>query len=359
MQSNPQPAPPQPTPHVHDERKGLWLGLLGVVIFAFTLPMTRLAVGSVNAPQLSAEMVALGRAAAAGLLSAALLVIIKAPLPQRRDWLALGLTCGGVVLGFPLSTSLALRHVEAIHASVIVGLLPLATAFLGAILHRQRPSAGFWWCAITGCTLVVAYATTHASNITHATNSTHATFQGALAVGHWSLPSAADGLLLIGVLLGGVGYAFGGRLSQRMPATHVISWALVLALPITLPATVWLWPSHPQSIATSSWLALAYVSVFSMWLGFFAWYRGLALGGTVRVSQVQLVQPFFSMLFAIPLLGEQADATTLGFALAVMATVLVGRRLPVHTGTSTTSSHNDCNKEMTSIPNLSKGKRCI
>lgn len=310
------------------ERKGLWLGLLGVAIFAFTLPMTRLAVGTVEAPQLSAQMVALGRAAVAGVLSTVFLLITKAPLPQRRDWLPLVLTTAGVVLGFPLFTSLALRHVQAIHASVIVGLLPMVTAMLAALLHRQRPSAGFWWCALTGCLLVMAYAVTHINTTAHGT--IHAT-----AVPTWGLPSAADGLLLIGVLLGGTGYAFGGRLSQRMPATNVISWALVLALPITLPATAWLWPAQAQSIAPSSWLALLYMSVFSMWLGFFAWYRGLALGGTVRVSQVQLVQPFLSMLFAVPLLGEQVDVTTIGFALAVMATVLVGRHMPVHAGTPT------------------------
>ena len=129
-----------------------------------------------------------------------------------------------------------------------------------------------------------------------------------------------------------MGYGYGAQLSQRMRAEHVICWALVMALPLTLPAAL-LW--RPQApVAASAWWAFGYVAVFSMWLGFFAWYRGLALGGTVRVSQVQPVQPFLGMLFAVPLLGESLDATTLGFALAVIATVFIGKKMPVRAAPS-------------------------
>jgi drug/metabolite transporter (DMT)-like permease len=124
-----------------------------------------------------------------------------------------------------------------------------------------------------------------------------------------------------------VGYGYGAKLSQRMRAEHVICWALVIAMPLTLPISLFTWPAH--ALNTSAWWGFAYTAVFSMWLGFFAWYRGLALGGTVRVSQVQLVQPFLGMLFAVPLLGERLDLVTLGFALAVIATVFVGKRMPV------------------------------
>ena len=124
-----------------------------------------------------------------------------------------------------------------------------------------------------------------------------------------------------------VGYGYGARLSQRMRAEYVICWALVMALPLTLPAAVLTLPR--ANLPVSAWWGFAYVAVFSMWLGFFAWYRGLALGGTVRVSQVQLVQPFLGMLFAVPLLGERLDAVTLGFALAVIATVFIGKKMPV------------------------------
>jgi drug/metabolite transporter (DMT)-like permease len=139
--------------------------------------------------------------------------------------------------------------------------------------------------------------------------------------------SPADALLLLAMLCGAVGYGYGGQLSQQMRAEHVICWALVISLPLTLPATLLAWPA--STVRAAAWWGFAYVAVFSMWLGFFAWYRGLALGGTVRVSQVQLVQPFLSMLFAVPLLGESLDAVTVGFSLAVIATVFVGKRMPV------------------------------
>lgn len=290
------------------EVKGLWLGLAGVTVFALTLPMTRLAVGTPQAPQMSGVFIAVGRAAVAAVLSAAFLLATRAPLPRRRDWLPLAITSAGVVFGFPLLTSVAMRYVEAVHASVIVGVLPLATAAVGARLHRQRPSAGFWVCAAIGSALVVGFAV--------------------LRSGHTGFSiQAADALLLGAMACAAVGYGWGARLSQHMRAEHVICWALVIALPLTAPAAVL---SRPQaSLQAAAWWGFAYVAVFSMWIGFFAWYRGLVLGGTVRVSQVQLVQPFLSMLFAVPLLGESLDALTLGFAVAVIAVVFIGRRMPV------------------------------
>jgi len=296
------------SPHDADATRGLWLGLLGVAIFGLTLPMTRLAVGTTDQPQLSGLFVAMGRAVVAAALSAAFLWATRAPRPRREDLWPLALTAMGVVLGFPLFTSLAMRHVEAVHASVIVGVLPLATAAVGAYLHRQRPSNGFWVCAALGSVLVVGFAILRSGS-------------AGLAL------HPADLLLLAAMGCAAIGYAQGGQLSQRMRADHVICWALVIALPVTLPLALWANPR--ETIAASAWWAFAYVSVFSMWIGFFAWYRGLALGGTVRVSQVQLVQPFLSMLFAVPLLGETLDAVTLGFAAAVIATVFIGKKMPV------------------------------
>lgn len=289
------------------ETRGLWLGLVGVVIFALTLPMTRLAVGTPDAPQMSGVFIALGRAVVAAALSAVFLVATRAPWPRREDWQPLVLTSAGVVFGFPLFTSIAMRYVEAVHASVMVGVLPLATAAVGALLHRQRPSTGFWVCAGIGSALVIAFALAKA--------------------GAGSTLHAADLLLLAAMACAAVGYGYGARLSQRMRAEHVICWALVIALPLTLPLAAFTRPT--TDLPASAWWGFGYVAVFSMWIGFFAWYRGLALGGTVRVSQVQLVQPFLSMLFAVPLLGERLDALTLGFALAVIATVFIGKRMPV------------------------------
>ncbi|MCY7319712.1 MAG: DMT family transporter [Ramlibacter sp.] len=291
-----------------NEVRGLWLGLLGVVIFALTLPMTRLAVGTAQAPQMSGVFIAGGRAVVAAALSALLLLATRAPLPERSDWWPLAITSAGVVFGFPLFTSIAMRHVEAVHASVIVGVLPLATAAVGAWLHRQRPSAGFWACAALGSALVVAFAIIRSGG-------------SGLAI------QPADAMLLAAMACAAVGYGYGARLSQHMRAEHVICWALLIALPLTLPLA---WLTRPLSpLPASAWWGFAYVAVFSMWLGFFAWYRGLALGGTVRVSQVQLLQPFMGMLFAVPLLGERLDWLTLGFAVAVIATVFAGKKMPV------------------------------
>lgn len=288
--------------------KGLLLGFLGVVIFALTLPMTRLAVGTPDAPQMSGFFIAMGRAVVAAALSTVFLLATRAPLPRRGDWWPLAATAAGVVFGFPLFTSIAMRYVEAVHASVIVGVLPLATAAVGALLHRQRPSAGFWICAALGSALVVAFALLRSG-------------ASGLSI------HPADALLLAAMACAAIGYGYGARLSHHMRAEHVICWALVLSLPLTLP---WAWVTRPQSsLPASAWWGFGYVAVFSMWLGFFAWYRGLALGGTVRVSQVQLVQPFLGMLFAVPLLGERLDAVTLGFAGAVIATVFIGKKMPV------------------------------
>lgn len=284
------------------------LGGLGVLIFAATLPMTRLAVGDAATPQLPPAFVTAGRAAVAGLLSVAWLLWLRAPLPARRHWPALTVSALGTVLGFPLFLALALRRVDAMHAAVVTGVLPLATAAVAAVVLRQRASAGFWGCALAGCALVIAYAG----------------WQGAGAL------TMADGLLLLAVLCAAVGYVGGARVSASVPAPQVICWVLVLSLPLVLPLAWWLRPLQPASAA--AWGGFAYVSLFSMWLGFFAWYRGLALGGVMRVSQVQLLQPFLALLFAVPILGERLDAATIGFALAVMAVVFVGRRMPVAVG---------------------------
>ena len=297
-----------------DERKGLWLGLLGVVIFAMTTPMTRLAVGGDAAPQLSPLFVVAGRAALAGLLSLAYLAMTRAPRPGRAQAPALLVSAAGTVVGFPLFLGLGLRQVEAMHAAVITGVLPLATAVVAAFFFRQRPSIGFWACAAAGCGLVLGFAARSSTGV-----------QG------------ADVLLLLAVASGAVGYVAGAHLSRQWHAEHVICWVLVISLPFTLPLMLATWPAHP--VSTGAWVGFGYVTLFSMWLGFFAWYRGLALGGTLRVSQVQLLQPFLTLLFAVPVLGEQLSATTLFFSLAVIATVFVGKKMPTHqSGTSAPSA---------------------
>lgn len=291
--------------------KGLWLGLLGVLIFAATLPLTKLAVGSGATPQLSAAFVSFGRAAVAGLLSLVYLGLVrdqaaagKYRFPQGRQWAMLAITASGVVMGFPLLLALALRQVPSTHGAVVTGLLPLATAVLGALWFRQKPSAGFWLCAVLGSALVMAFMVVRS--------------------GSFELHQA-DALLIGAMLIGGVGYVGGAALTPALGAERVICWVLVISLPFTLPLALLNAPEH--AVPWSSWLAFTYLALFSMWIGFFAWYRGLALGGAVRVSQVQLVQPFVSIVMAVPLLGERLDAVTVCFALAVVATVFAGKRM--------------------------------
>ncbi|EJE53591.1 EamA-like transporter family [Acidovorax sp. CF316] len=294
------------------EREALLWGLVGVTLFAATLPMTRLAVGSTDAPQLSPWFVTFGRAAVAGLLSLAYLGWQHAQgrlrVPVRSQWPVLGVTAFGVIVGFPLFLALALRHVPSTHGAVVTALLPLSTAVLGALWYRQRPSAGFWACAVLGSGLVLAFMTWRA---------------GGFYLG------AANIYLIISMTTGALGYIGGARLTPSLGAEQVICWVLACALPLTLPVTWWFAPAVPSSIGSMSWLGFAYVALFSMWIGFFAWYRALALGA-VRVSQIQLIQPFLSLLFAVPLVGERLDLATAGFALAVIATVFVGKKMPVH-----------------------------
>ena len=288
---------------------GLWLGLLGVAIFALTLPMTRLAVGDAVAPQLSPPFVTIGRAAVAGILSLGYLMAVGARPPARPLWAALLVCAAGTVLGFPLGLALALREVPAMHAAVLTGVLPLATAVVAALWLRQRASTGFWLCASLGSAVVLAFAALAGDGRLH----------------------RADGFLLLAIGSAAIGYVAGARVSQVLAAQQTIAWVLVLSLPLTLPFALWLAPwQHWQLVAWPAWLGFGYVSVFSMWLGFFAWYRALALGGVMRVSQVQLLQPFLSLLLAAPLLGEPLELRTLGFTLAVMAIVFVGQRMPVH-----------------------------
>jgi drug/metabolite transporter (DMT)-like permease len=295
-----------PSPSAQHVRQGFAFGALGVLIFALTLPMTRLAVGPLSDPQLPPAFVTAGRAAVAGVLSVLYLLAVRAPWPARRHWGPLAVSALGTVVGFPLTLALALRQVDATHAAVVTGLMPLSTALLGALATGQRPSAGFWACAFGGCGLVVAFAAWKGG--------------GALA--------PADGLLLLAVLFTGMGYVAGARVAAELPASQVICWVVVISLPLTVPTAWWLWPQAPARL--SSWGGFAYVSMFSMWLGFFAWYRGLALGGVVRVSQIQLVQPFLALMFAVPLLGERLDAMTVVFSLAVIAVVFLGKRMPVN-----------------------------
>lgn len=290
------------------ETLGMWLGVLGVALFAVTLPMTRLATGTQAAPQLSPWFMTLGRAALAGVLSVLVLLAMRAPRPKAHEWKPLGMAVLGNVIGYPLLLGFALRAVTASHAAVVTALLPLATAAIAAWVLHQRARLGFWVCAVVGSGLVVAFSLLRAWQ-----------------QGHGFGFEWADLLLVGAVLAASFGYIYGAQVTPALGAERVICWVCVMALPVTLPGALLTWPSQP--VAWTAWAGLAYVGVFSMWIAFFAWYRGLAMGGALRVSQAQLLQPFLSILAAVPLLGEPLDGVTLGFALAVVATVLIGKKL--------------------------------
>lgn len=288
---------------MRDSDKGFLLGLLGVVLFALTMPMTRLAVSRPDFPGLSPVFITFGRAAFAGLLALVYLRLVRAPLPTRALVPSLLVAGAGIVVGFPLFMGLAVQYVDAMHASVIAGTLPLATAALTALWMRQRAPFRFWLLAVLGFVLVLAYAWLEGG-------------QGGFQL--------ADGLLLLAMLSASAGYVLGTRLSASMKPEAVVSWILVIYLPLTLPVA---WFSRPMTpVMPSAWAAFVYVSVVSMWLGFFAWYRGLAMGGALRVSQTQLLQPFLSMLFAVPILGESLTPLSLGFCIAIVATVALSRK---------------------------------
>jgi len=293
------------------ESKGMLLGLAGVAIFSLTLPMTRIAVS-----ELDPAFVTLGRALGAAVLAALWLgwrrsrTRAQPARPVRADLPALAMVALGCVLGFPLLTSIAMKSLPAAHGAVLVGVLPLCTALYAALRGFERPSRGFWGLALLGAGLVAAFA---------------------LLQGGGRL-QRADLAMLAAVGLAAAGYAEGARLARRLGGLDVISWALLLAAPVAAVLLVACDAGQFARLAgvtLRAWLALGYVTVFSMYVGFYFWYRGLALGGMARVGQTQLLQPFLTLGAATVLLGEALAPANCAFALVVIATVALGRRMQV------------------------------
>ena len=287
-------------------KAGLGWGLLGVAAFSLTLPVTRIAVQDGG---LSPLFIGSARAVIAALLAAAALALTRQHFPQRRQWARLALVAGGVVLGFPLLTSFALTTAPASHGAVVIGLLPAATAVAAVLRGHERPPLFFWIMAGAGAAAVVVFAALHG---------------GGLGGLHWS-----DLLLFGAVAVAAVGYAEGGLLARELGAWQTVSWALVLAAPLMLVLTGVAVIRQPPSGSAGEWMALAYLGVVSMFLGFFAWYRGLAIGPMAQVSQIQLVQPVLTICWAALLIGEQLTWPTVlgGAAVIVCAAVSVRVRL--------------------------------
>ncbi|MEX3931007.1 DMT family transporter [Paraburkholderia phymatum] len=290
------------------ETQGMLLGLIGVVIFSLTLPMTRIVVA-----EFSPLLNGLGRALAASVPAAVLLAIRREKLPTWPQLKALAVVSLGVIIAFPVFSAWAMKSVPASHGAVVNGLQPLCVAIYAAWLSHERPSKAFWASAVAGSAIVVAFA---------------------LQAGGGAF-QAGDLLMLVAVGIGALGYAEGARLARQMGGWQVICWALVVSAPFLLIPVAWLgWEqhvTHPGPVALKTWLAFGYVTLFSQFIGFFAWYAGLAMGGIARVGQVQLMQIFFTMAFSALFFGEDVAPITWIFAAAVIATVMLGRKTAVHT----------------------------
>lgn len=289
-------------PQSQKELTGFGYGFLGVLIFSLTLPATRIAVSGFDP-----VFVGLGRAIVAAGLSLILLVVTRQPIPPLRFLPNFCIVVAGVVIGFPLLSAIAMRDAPASYGAVITGLLPLSTALCGVWRAGERPSLTFWIFAGLGSVLVIGFA---------------------LLSGGGSI-RLVDLALLGAVAAAGLGYAEGAVLSRIFGSWQVICWSLILSTPLLLPIVLQHVPSNFSSVSTSAVLGFLYVSLFSMFLGFFAWYRGLSLGGVARIGQVQLLQPFLTILASAILLGEHLTIGTLSFAAGVIICVALGRRTQI------------------------------
>jgi drug/metabolite transporter (DMT)-like permease len=237
-------------------------------------------------------------------LALCLLTVFREKRPAGRDLVSLGVVALGVVVGFPLLTALALRHITSAHSIVFVGLLPLATAVFGVIRAGERPKPKFWIFSILGSALVVGFALSQGGSVS----------------------ATGDALMLAAILACGLGYAEGARLSRTLGGWQVICWALVLSLPVAIALTLATMPRSFAGIGAGAWTGLAYVSLFSMLIGFIFWYRGLAQGGIAAVGQLQLLQPFFGLAIAAALLHEAVTPAMLAVTLGVIVCVAGARR---------------------------------
>ena len=285
------------------ESKGMLLGILGVISFGLTLPATRYII-----EYFDPIFIGLGRAVVAAVFASLLLVITKPAIPNRKQLSKLIIIAFGVVIGFPVLSAWAMQTVPASHGGVVLGILPLATAIVGVIISNERPSIGFWLSGIMGSTIVIIYSLFYGVSSFH----------------------TGDFALLGAIISAAIGYAVGGQLSKEIGGWQVICWALVISLPfIIIPAWIRV-PQEAFTIPINIWLGFLYLALVSQLLGFFLWNKGLALGGIARVSQAQLIQPFITIIASAWLVNEALDTTTIVFALLVVSTVAIGKRIPIH-----------------------------
>jgi drug/metabolite transporter (DMT)-like permease len=277
-----------------------WInGFIGVLIFSASLPATRAAVAD-----LDPLFVTFARAAIAGVLALGLLLAFREARPKRQDLVSLIIVALGVVVGFPLLTALALKHINSAHSVVFIGLLPLSTALFGVVRGGERPLPAFWIFSCLGSALVAGFALTRSADVS----------------------LTGDALMLAAIIVCGLGYAEGAQLSRRLGGWQVICWALVLSLPLMAVLMIAMLPPSIVGVGWRAWTGLAYVSVFSMLIGFFFWYRGLAQGGIAGVGQLQLLQPFFGLILSAALLHETVSWSMAAVTAAVVLCVAGAKR---------------------------------
>lgn len=285
-----------------DQTRGYILGFIGVLVFSLTLPFTRIAVA-----ELDPLFISLGRTVLAAAAAAIVLLATRQSWPARADVKQLAIVAAGVVFGFPICSALAMQTVPASHGGVVLGALPLATAIMSTVFAGERPSPVFWLWSVAGSLAVIIFTIWDTGLELH----------------------AGDMFLALALILASIGYAAGGNLSRTLGGWQVICWALVLALPITLPATLYLWQSVDPDVSAASWWSFVYLALMSQFLGFFAWNRGLAIGGVSKVGQVQLLQTFLTLGFSAIINRETITAHMIIFALIVAVCVWFGRRARV------------------------------
>ena len=290
--------------HARRQRQAIFLGLLGVVVFGLTMPATRAAV-----LELDPVAITLGRALLAAALAAITLAIARPQPPQRRDWARLFWFAVCSIIGFPLLMTTAMQYAPASHAAVVLAVLPLLTAMAGVLVARERPSIGFWACGVAGTVVVLIYALLSGGG------------SGDL---HW-----ADLLLAAAALSAATAYALGGEMSHRIGGWEVISWALVVSAPVILILFLILAPPINWAASARAWTGFLYVAVFSQFLGFFSWNKGMSLGGIAKIGQMQLLQPFVTLVGAYVLLGESIGLMEVVFSIAVVVLVALGWRMRV------------------------------
>ena len=284
-----------------DQASKGWLnGLIGVVIFAGSLPATRIGVLG-----FTPEFLTTSRAAIAGVIGLICIILFKQVKPNLQQLKTLIIVAFGVVIGFPLFTALALQTISSSHAIIFVGLLPLSTAIFAVFRGGEKPTLQFWLFAILGSCLVLIFMFFENKSLS-------------LSLG--------DLYMLAAIVVCGLGYAEGGKLSSELGGWQVICWALVVALPIMLLGSVYYFPDHYSNISIAPILALLYVSLFSMLIGFVFWYKGLALGGIAKVGQIQLLQPFIGLMLSAFLLGEHISLAMILVSISVVACVVMAKK---------------------------------